>query len=117
MSEPSGTAPFGHVLCWVDGSEEACRAAERAAHLSLSLGAKLTFLAIGTRPQRSEEFDAYARIERVSAPMPTRIDRNAAACLDQAMVIAAQVGATRTNRLTRTGDAVTAICSLSLIHI
>ena len=36
----TGVAPFGHVLAWVDGSGISCRAAERAAQLARSLGAK-----------------------------------------------------------------------------
>ena len=110
MSAAERTAPFSHVLCWVDGSDEACRAAERAAHLARSLGAGLSFLAIGEEAGRSEGFDEYARIEGMTEPMPPSIKGDVGACLDQAMAIAAKVGVTGARRLTRTGYAAAAIC-------
>ena len=110
MSAAERTAPFSHVLCWVDGSDEACRAAERAAHLAWSLGAKLSFVAVGHEPEHDEGFEDYARIEGMSAPMSPSIIGDVSACLDQAMAIAAKVGVTGATRLTRTGHAATAIC-------
>ena len=110
MNTAAGTAPFGHVLCWVDGSDEACRAAEHAARMASSLDAELSFLAIGEDASRSEGFDAYARIEGVSKPMPPSIENDVRACLDQAMSIAAQAGIGNTAYVVGTGYAAKAIC-------
>lgn len=110
MNAATEAAPFNHVLCWVDGSDEACRAAERAARLASSLDAGLSFLAIGEEAGRSEGFEEYARIEGVSEPMPPSIENDVRACLDQAMSIAAQAGVKDAARLVRTGNAATAIC-------
>jgi nucleotide-binding universal stress UspA family protein len=106
----SGGAPFSHILCWVDGSAEACRAAEHAAYLALSLGAKLSYVAVGTEKGRDEGFDAYARIEGVSEPMPPLLKGNADACLEQAMSIAARIGISGATRLVESGDEVMAVC-------
>ena len=110
MSDMSGSVPFSHILCWVDGSDEACRAAERAAYLAKSLGAKLSYLAVGSDTGRDKGFDDYARIEGVSEPMPPILQGEVHACLDQAMSIAAKIGIAGTARLIHSGDEVTAVC-------
>ena len=103
-------APFGHILCRVDGSDEACRAAEHAARMANSLGAGLSVLAIGEEAGHSEGFDEYARIEGVSEPMPPSVENDVRACLDQAMSVAAPAGLKDAARPIRTGNAATAIC-------
>lgn len=113
MSGLSGGEPISHILCWVDGSDEACRAAERAAHLSRSLGAKLSYVAVGTQTGRDDGFDEYARIEGVSEPMPPFLENDAHVCLDQAMSIAAKYGISGTARLVRSGDEVMAVCDVA----
>jgi nucleotide-binding universal stress UspA family protein len=110
MSDMSGGKPFSHILCWVDGSDEACRAAERAAHLARSLGAKLSYIAVGTRTGRDQGFDEYARIEGVSEPMPPVLKGDVNACLEQAMSIAARIGIAGTARLVLSGNEVMAVC-------
>ena len=110
MSIAAGTAPFDHVLCWVDGSDEACRAAEQAARIAASLDAGLSYVAIGEETRHNEGFEAYARIEGVSEPMPPSIENDVRACLGQAMSIAAQAGVKAAARLVRTGNSATAIC-------
>jgi nucleotide-binding universal stress UspA family protein len=113
MSAPAAAAAFSHVLCWVDGSDEACRAAERAALLAQSLGASLSFIAVGQEPEDSRGFEDYARIEGVSEPMSPSIHSDAAACLDQAISIAKGLGVEGAARVIGTGDAVTAICNVA----
>lgn len=110
MTVMSAGAPFSHILCWVDGSDEGCRAAEHAAHLAQSLGAQLSFLTVGTQSDRDPGFDAYARIEGVSEPMPPVLEGDVNACLAQAMSIASHIGVTGTARLVRSGDDVAAVC-------
>jgi nucleotide-binding universal stress UspA family protein len=110
MNGMSEGAPFSHILCWVDGSDEACRAAERAAYLAQNLGAKLSYLAVGTKTGRDPGFEAYARIEGVSEPMPPALRGEVDACLEQAMSVAAKIGIMGTARLVRSGDDVMAVC-------
>lgn len=105
--------PFTHVLCWVDGSDEACRAAERAARLAKSLDARLSFLALGQSIGRDDGFEAYARIEGVTGASSPMVGASTDACLDQAMKIAARVGVHGATRLTREGNPVSTICDVA----
>ena len=73
MTAPAGGAPFSHVLRRVDGSGEAARTADRAAHLARSPGARLSFAPIGTPHARGGGFEEHARIEGVTEPMPPSI--------------------------------------------
>lgn len=110
MNAPAGATTFHHILCWVDGSHEACRAAERAAHLARCLTARLSFVAVGTQQAHDQGFEDYARIEGVIEPIPPSIAADASACLDQAMLIATKICVTSASRLVQTGDPATAIC-------
>lgn len=103
--------PFSHILCWVDGTEESCRSAERATRLAKSLDARLSFLAPGKRLGRSEGFKAYARIEGVSGPMPPVINSSISDCVDRAMRFAAEYGLEPAVRVTSSENPVSAICS------
>ncbi|RNF33995.1 universal stress protein [Paracoccus methylarcula] len=105
--------PFSHILCWVDGTEESCRSAERATRLARSLNAQLSFLVLGKRLGRSEGFNAYARIEGVSTPMPPVINTAVSACVDQAMRFAAELGLESAACLTRSANPVAAICGVA----
>lgn len=101
---------FSRVLCWVDGSDEACRAAEHAALLARRIGAELSFVAVGNVPESDAGYSAYARIEGVSEPMPPIIGSDVTACLEQAMSISARVGVKGATRLTQSGAPIAAIC-------
>lgn len=102
--------PFSHILCWVDGTEKSCRSAERAIRLARSLDARLSFLASGKQLRKSEGFDAYARIEGVSGPMPPVVSRTVSDCVDHAMRLAAECGLEGAARLTSSANPLTAIC-------
>ncbi len=110
MSAREEGAPFSHVLCWVDGSDEACRAAKRAANLAKSLGANLSFVAIGKTQGYDAGFDEYARLERVSGPMPPLIDPAVDACLRQAISISKKVGVSDAKQIVISGDPTATIC-------
>jgi len=101
---------FTKVLCWVDGSDEACRAAEHATVLAQRIGAELSFVAVGDVPESDEGYSEYARIEGLSEPMPLIIGSDVTACLEQATSIAARMGVKGAKRLTRSGAPVAAIC-------
>lgn len=110
------TGPVSHILCWVDGSEEACRAAEYAARLAKRLGADLSYLAIGEETGPNAGFEAYARIEGVSEPMTPVLADDVRACLAQASSIAAHVGGHGAAQIVRTGDATAAICAAAQVQ-
>ncbi|MGJ8530057.1 universal stress protein [Maritalea sp.] len=114
MNAPLKASPFDHILCWVDGSDEACRAAERAAQLARSLEARLTFLAIGKEQGHDEGFADYARIEGGSGPMPPTIENDVDGCLRQAISISTKLGFRNAAHVIATGDASTAICNAAL---
>ncbi|WP_298856951.1 universal stress protein [uncultured Sulfitobacter sp.] len=113
MSAPVKTEPFTHILCWVDGSDEACRAAERAAHLAQNMGADLTFVAVGKELGFDAGFADYAQIEGVSGPMPPVTQGDVDACLQQAIAISAKIGVPDAKRMVTSGDAAAAICSIA----
>lgn len=101
---------FSHILCWVDGTDAACRAAEQAARLAKGLGAHLSYLAIGKDIGQDAGFEAYAQIERVSDPIVPVLDRQVRARLDQAASIAAKVQVHNVTQLIGAGDPTVAIC-------
>jgi len=112
----STTGRFSHVLCWVDGSDEACRAADRAANLAQQIEAKLSFVAVGDVPESDTGFAEYARIEGLSEPMSPVIPGSVRFCLDQAMSIAGKAGLKEATRLVRVGDPVAAICDAARLQ-
>ncbi len=111
MSRALHTGPFSHILCWVDGSAEACRAAEYAAQLARRLGAELSFLAIGQETGPGAGFEDYARIEHVSEPMTPLVETDTRACLSQAVTLAAEAGVEHAAQIVQTGSVTTAICA------
>lgn len=116
MTATNEKRSFKHVMCLVDGSEASCRAAEHATQLALALNAQLSFLALGTQHARDEGYDAYARMEGVSDPMPPTLPDNAGACLDIATSIATKLGVQNAERIIRTGDAAVALCDVARLQ-
>ncbi len=110
MSPLIRTTPFGHILCWVDGSDEACRAAQSAARLAKSLEAKLSFLAIGDETEFGDGMADYMRIEGITDPMSPNVANHVNACLKQAISEAVDVGIVAAAGLIKVGDPVDAIC-------
>ena len=110
QSMPERSNAFSHILCWVDGSSEACHAARQAAQLAKTLGARLSFVAVGQELTHDEGYEEYARFEGLSEPTPSFIENNALECLGIAMSAAASIGIHGAVRLTRTGNPATAIC-------
>ena len=102
---------FSHILCWVDGSYEACRAAEYAASLAKSLGAKLSYVAVGDEPVPSAGFEDFARIEGISEPMTPMLEDDVRVCLHRAARIASQAGVQCAAQLVHAGKPVEAICA------
>lgn len=108
---------YEHILCWIDGSDETCRMARRATLLEKALGAKLSFLATGTRPSPSDRLNEYSRIEGITFPLPVYLENKTQSCMDQAIVHAQKSGVTNTNRLSRSGNALAAICDIARMEV
>ncbi|MEO0381561.1 MAG: universal stress protein, partial [Pseudomonadota bacterium] len=105
------TDTVSHILCWVDGTDEACRAAEYAASVAKNLGAGLTYLAVGDEPEPNAGFEDFARIEDVSEPMTPTLEGNVRACLHRAATTAAQTGVHCAAQLVHAGKPADAICA------
>ena len=87
MSEATASFPR-HILCLVDGSDEACRAAKVAACLARDLSSRLSFVAAAKPLKTTPELETYLAIEGLSGvdvPLP---EREAEACLQTALSIA-----------------------------
>ena len=109
-AQVAGQAP-AHVLCWVDGTEEACRAAAWAARIADRFDAKLTYLALGRHLSRSEGLEDFARIENVELSSTLDTDADVRTCLAQAVSIARQIGHTDVNEFVTEGTPQDSICS------
>ncbi len=110
MASMETNKSFAHLLCGVDGSDPACRAAADAARLVLALGAKLTFLAVAQEAERSEEIEQYLEVEGLRGLSLPMLPTAAEACLDTAMSIAREVGVANATRLVMTGEVAPTIC-------
>tara|TARA_R110002072_G_scaffold4543_8_gene31662 strand:- start:336 stop:800 length:465 start_codon:yes stop_codon:yes gene_type:complete len=102
-----------HILCGVDGSDPACRAAEQAAWLAGALKADLTFLAVAGEVQSSAALDAYRQAEGLGEepiPLPTS---EAESCLAAAQSRASAMGMDKTTRLIRTGNIAQTLLSVA----
>ncbi|WP_109565906.1 universal stress protein [Jannaschia seohaensis] len=108
-----GNADFSHILCGVDGSDAACRAARVAARLAKAFDAQLTFVTVAKNAVNSPELDAYRRTEQLdlATPVPV-VKQEADACLEIAVELAREVGIENANRVVRTGAVADAILSL-----
>lgn len=104
---------FAHILCGVDGSVEACRAARVAAHLAKAFGAKLTFVTVAVDVASTLELDGYKRTEKIDPTSSVAlVEDDAEVCLTVALEIASAEGVPNAGRLVRTGEVAEAILSL-----
>ncbi len=99
-----------HLLCGVDGSEPACRAAALAAQLAQALGAKLTYLTVASEAEPQGQLKDYIEAEGLTGQSMPLLSAEADSCLDQAINIARGAGAPQVERLIKTGDAASVIC-------
>ena len=92
-----------HILCGVDGSAPACVAADRAADLARTLGARLTFVAVARAGTPDPALMGYMHVEGLGEqPVPLLPDA-AERCLAIARTKASAKGYTGAARLVRTG--------------
>ena len=83
---------FKAILCLVDGTEEGCRAAERAACLARDLEGTVEYVVAARAARPSPQLEKYREMEGldgVEIPLPPK---EALDCLEQAKSIAVSCG-------------------------
>jgi len=102
-----------HILCGVDGSGPACRAAEHAAWLAGALTAKLTFLAVAREGKSDASLNSYKTTEGLGDEPVLFLRPQAEDCLIAAQHAALRFGLSTTQRLTRIGKVAPTILSVA----
>ena len=92
---------FGNIVCAVDGSKHALKAARLASQLAIAGGATLTFLIVTKRLKLTEEVEHYLEVENLGTSEPQYVlDEFTKNVLDQARVVAKEVGAEAKSEIT-----------------
>lgn len=95
---------IGKILCAVDGSAPACRAAEIAACIARDMGAEIRFVSVARPAKPSPELEKYAEAEGLTGtPLPFHVPE-AEACLKQAVEVARDCGAATVESAVEVGD-------------
>jgi nucleotide-binding universal stress UspA family protein len=100
---------MSHILCVVDGSAPACRAARKAAALAASLDSDITFVSFARPGRIGPAVDAYRRAEGLQGDVPLFLSPATSDCLDIALREASTAGNRRPHRLVRAGAPSSAI--------
>lgn len=92
---------FNNIVCAVDGSKHALKAARLASELAVAGEAKLTFLMVTKRLRLTEEVEHYLEVENLGTSEPQYVlDEFTKKVLDQARVVAKEVGADAESEIT-----------------
>ena len=102
-----------HILCGVDGSEPACRAAEHAAWLAGALDAELTFVSVAREARSNPAIDAYRHSEGLGNEPLALLTSDAENCLSAAQARASAMGIAKATRLVRTGTVAQTLLSVA----
>jgi nucleotide-binding universal stress UspA family protein len=85
---------FSNIVCAIDGSKHALKAARLASELAVAGDAKLTFLIVTRRVKLTEEVKHYLEIENLGTSEPQYVlDVFTKNVLDKARAIARELGA------------------------
>ena len=85
---------FSNIVCAVDGSKHALKAARLASELAVAGGADLTFLIVTKPLKLTEEVKHYLEIENLGTSEPQYVlDKFTKNVLDQARAVAKDIGA------------------------
>lgn len=95
---------FKNILCAVDGSEHALRAAETASELAALCGASLTFLTVTKELKVTEEIKRYMEIEHLTGSPQYVLDEMTGHVLTEAADCAARCGVTNARTEVKTGN-------------
>lgn len=102
-----------HILCGVDGSDPACRAAEHAAWLAVAVGADLTFLAVARQARSDPDLDSYRQAEGLGEEPVAIATDEAVRCLAVAQDCASALGHDKSTRLIRIGAVAQTLLSVA----
>ncbi len=95
---------FSRILCAVDGSQHALKAAEVAGQLAQQLSAKLTFLTVTKELKMSEEVKRYLEIEHLTGEPQYVLDEYTAQVMQQAKDAARAAGVSDAKTEVKTGQ-------------
>jgi len=96
---------FKHILCAVDGSEHALKAAITASELAARLGSALTFLTVTKELQLTDEIRHYMEIEHLTGSPQYVLDEMTDRVLSEAKEQAIEHGVPNARTEVRTGPA------------
>jgi nucleotide-binding universal stress UspA family protein len=83
---------FQNILCAVDGSKPALKAAQTASSLAAELGAKLTFLTVTKEIDLTEDVKRYMEIEHLTGSPQYVLDRSTEQIIQDARECAREAG-------------------------
>ncbi|MDX1711422.1 MAG: universal stress protein [Rhodovibrionaceae bacterium] len=94
---------FKKILCAVDGSDNARRAAEVAAQLASKFGAKLTLLTVAKKLEVTEQVKRFMELEHISGEPQYVLDEMTEKILDEAKDAARAAGVPELKTEVKTG--------------
>ena len=94
---------FKNIVCAVDGSRHALRAAKLAAELAAKVGAKLTFLTVARSIKMTEDVKRYMAVEHLTGSPQYVLDEMTERILDEAKDCAEKCGVGKVSMEVKTG--------------
>ena len=104
---------FKSIVCAVDGSRHALRAAEVASELAAKVGAKLTFLTVAKPLKLTEDVKRYMAAEHLTGSPQYVLDEMTEQILDEANECARRCGVARAVTEVKTGHPARTIVSFA----
>jgi nucleotide-binding universal stress UspA family protein len=95
---------YQNILCCVDGSEHALKAAEHACQLAQKFGGKLTFLTVAKELRPSEQVKRFIELEHLSGEPQYVLDEYTEAIMDKAKDVAEASGLKGVKSEIKTGN-------------
>ncbi len=104
---------FKNIVCAVDGSQHALRAAELASELAAKVGAKLTFLTVTKPVKLTEDVKRYMAAEHLTGSPQYVLDELTERILDEAKECARRCGVEKAVMEVKTGNPARTIVSFA----
>lgn len=95
---------FKNIVCAIDGSRHALRAAKMAAELAAKVGAKLTFLTVAKSINMTEDVKRYMAVEHLTGSPQYVLDEMTERILDEAKDCAEKCGVGKVSMEVKTGN-------------